>query len=398
MRIGYYVGEWPRTSGGGGIYTYLIQLTTALKEMGHEVYFITHNVTNDSHSNIVNIRAFSSQTNFFTRLLRKLRSKFWFEIEAKNIAKACKWASEHYHLDIIEIEESFGLGGEAASSISTPVVIRLHGPWKLTWSSTGMTTPSRQDIARIKSEEKACRLATALSTPSQYALHAFNPVDLPEKLCRIIPNGINIPVAPWGLRTPHPHHILFVGRFDYLKGADLAIDAFSILANIYEDCELLLVGPDLGIRTDSKILHYEAFIETRKLQRVAHRIHYYKELDREAINHLRLCSGVTIVPSRAETFSYTTLEAMSYGCPIVASDVGGVPELIEQNHSGLLVPANDSQALASKIQYFFDHQGEAERMGRNARILAADRFNVNTFAKNTLAFYKDVVDYYRSLH
>lgn len=396
MKIGYYVCQWPPIH-AGGILTYLSQLTTALTAQGHEIYFITHDPT-DTAKNIVNIKDFSSKPSLFKQFFNKYFTiNPWIELEGSTIAKAFAWAVDQYHLDIIEIEDSFGWAFDVTSAVTVPVVIRLHGPWKNLRPFSKTIPPSKQDAARIKREEKAFRNAMAISSPTEFALKSIGPTNAPKKLCRVFPHGTALPEKSWNANSACPYSILFVGRFDNVKGADLAIDAFALLSNTYKDSELHLVGRDTGLKLGSSTLHFDEFIDLRGLQSIKHRIHYYKELDREAVNRLRLNSKITINPSRAETFCYTVLEAMSFGCPIIALDIDGMPELIEQNKTGILVQSESPSALASKIQFLFDHPQEAEQMGRNARHVIAERFNIKHFIEDATNFYNDVIAYYKGL-
>jgi glycosyltransferase involved in cell wall biosynthesis len=76
------------------------------------------------------------------------------------------------------------------------------------------------------------------------------------------------------------------------------------------------------------------------------------------------------LPSLHEGFSVALLEAMIAGVPVVASNVGGVPEVIQQGGNGLLVPPADPSALASSIRFLLENPAEAERMGAEARARA----------------------------
>lgn len=394
MRVGYYVNEWPPKK-SGGILTYLSHLTDALNKRGHEIYFITHHPTNSSFDNVIPIEEKSSGCRLFQRFARRMSSKFWFEREGKNVASAFARAATQYHLDLIEMEESFGWGAEVTASTSVPVVIRIHGPWKRTRHSQGLE-PSKEDIARIQREEKACKYAKAISGPSRYALDSMEKITVPDSLCRIIPNGMILPAECWNFSPHHQYKILFVGRFDKMKGADLALQAFAKLATPYPQCELHLVGPDLGITVGSDKKKYLEFLQSSGLTSLMHRIHFYGELDPKAIHELRLNSGVTLVASRMETFPYAAIEAMSYGCPLVALRIGGIPELIEHNRTGLLADYADPMAIAEEIKCFFDHPGEAERIGKNARQEVVEKYNIETFAQSTITFYKEVIAYYQS--
>jgi glycosyltransferase involved in cell wall biosynthesis len=81
-------------------------------------------------------------------------------------------------------------------------------------------------------------------------------------------------------------------------------------------------------------------------------------------------ADIFVLPSRSEAFPNAVLEAMATGLPIVASAVGGIPELIDDGHSGLLVPAGDSTALAERVCRLMADEPLAARLGEAARAKA----------------------------
>jgi glycosyltransferase involved in cell wall biosynthesis len=81
------------------------------------------------------------------------------------------------------------------------------------------------------------------------------------------------------------------------------------------------------------------------------------------------------------------LEAMACGTPVVATQCGGYPELIENGVSGFLVPVNDSEALASRIAELLARPELRERIGSNARQLVEERFSVERILPKMVAAY-----------
>ena len=81
---------------------------------------------------------------------------------------------------------------------------------------------------------------------------------------------------------------------------------------------------------------------------------------------LRRTHFVTVVASKYETFSYSVLEAMATGCPIVATAVGGIPELIKHDHNGLLIPSGNVPALVSACSRLLNERNLARRLARQA--------------------------------
>jgi glycosyltransferase involved in cell wall biosynthesis len=94
-----------------------------------------------------------------------------------------------------------------------------------------------------------------------------------------------------------------------------------------------------------------------------------------------------VLPSLSEGFPFVLLEALAMGCPVVASRVNGIPELIEDGKTGLLVPARDLQALALAIQELLNDPVAASRMGAAGRTVVREQFTADRMVANTTAIF-----------
>ena len=101
---------------------------------------------------------------------------------------------------------------------------------------------------------------------------------------------------------------------------------------------------------------------------------------------------VVIVPSLNETFGITIVEAFALKKIVIASDVGGIPELVKHKITGLLFPVKDSATLAKTIEYTYNNKAETKELSNNAYRFAMENFTSATMADNTLLYY----DYIRS--
>lgn len=100
--------------------------------------------------------------------------------------------------------------------------------------------------------------------------------------------------------------------------------------------------------------------------------------------------GVVIPSIWAEAFPYSALEAMSIGKPIVASNVGGLPEQVIQSQTGLLVPKEDPKSLADAIQSLSNDPGKAIAMGLAGQAIQQGTFTVPLFAERIESVYNRV--------
>ncbi len=97
---------------------------------------------------------------------------------------------------------------------------------------------------------------------------------------------------------------------------------------------------------------------------------------------------VFVLASQKEGLGVALLEAACRGLPIVATRVGGIPEIIEDRSTGLLVPPDDPQSLAEGLQFLIEHPEEGKRLGRNARQYVRDHFSVEAMVAQYISLYE----------
>jgi glycosyltransferase involved in cell wall biosynthesis len=100
---------------------------------------------------------------------------------------------------------------------------------------------------------------------------------------------------------------------------------------------------------------------------------------------------VFVLPSLWEALPLGPIEAMMCGIPVVATDVGGVPEIIDHQRTGLLVPAGNADALASALGALMADSGRRTAMGDRGRAVATSRFGLDRMVDQVEAVYEDVL-------
>ena len=156
-----------------------------------------------------------------------------------------------------------------------------------------------------------------------------------------------------------------VGRLELEKGHPTLLEAWPHVLRGCPDAYLMIVGE--GSR-------YDALHEIARSLRIAHRVVFTGR--RDDIPAVTAAFDVAVLPSHREAQGLTILEAMALSRPVVASNVGGIPEMIKDGVTGLLVPPQDPPALAAAIvRLLRDHQ-LADTIGRAGHDLVHDRFCV----------------------
>jgi glycosyltransferase involved in cell wall biosynthesis len=106
-------------------------------------------------------------------------------------------------------------------------------------------------------------------------------------------------------------------------------------------------------------------------------------------------SDIFVLPSLYENFPVCILEAMASQCAVVSTRVGGIPEMIEDGSDGVLIPANDSEALADSLTRLAEDKALRTDMGRRARESVIRRYNWKEAASRTLEYYEEVVAHHK---
>lgn len=161
----------------------------------------------------------------------------------------------------------------------------------------------------------------------------------------VIPHGVDEPDSSAVPLEAHegPIRILFVGKLDPIKGPDLLLDALERLAADQAPVDASFVGGG----------SLEADLRERAHGIAGSRITFYGVRRGQDLKALYTTSDIVVVPSRYETFSLVVLEAMAAGRPIVASRVGGIPEILQERRNAILV-SPDGQALAAGLRTLID--------------------------------------------
>jgi glycosyltransferase involved in cell wall biosynthesis len=148
-----------------------------------------------------------------------------------------------------------------------------------------------------------------------------------------------------------------VGRVTSAKGFQLLIKATPSILREMPNAKVSIVGKDFGYLPELERLTEEIG--------VSHSVSFLGELSDEQLKEFyRVCSLI-VVPSLHEAFGIVALEAMASGTPLVASDMGGLAEIIKDGTNGLLFKSGDSNALADAVISLLKHPEMAEMIGRN---------------------------------
>lgn len=206
----------------------------------------------------------------------------------------------------------------------------------------------------------------------------------PERLA-LIPSGLHPSEIPSDeeIEAPREKHKPFtigmMGRLSSEKNHTLLLQAAEGLKHEHEHFRLLIAGdgPDR--------LAVEEEIKQRKLKKQTLLTGYVdKDMFLKEIDALALCSKIENLP-------YVLMEAMSWARPVVGTNVGGIPEMIEDGRNGYLVELDDVDALADRFKRWIDDPEAARRMGLEGRKKLQQDFHLETTVQRHIDLYQQVI-------
>lgn len=173
-----------------------------------------------------------------------------------------------------------------------------------------------------------------------------------------------------------------VANFLPLKGYEYLIEALTKISRERSNIHCLLVGGG-----DDR---YRAILEDRVRAKDLTQIVTFTGFQREIFAYIT-AMDIFVLPSLLEGFPIVILEALKMGKPVVATAVGGIPEIIENNVTGLLVPPRDPTALAHKILYLLENPKIGRELGQAGQARVLERFSAQRMVTQLQSLYEELL-------
>lgn len=401
MNICLLSQEYPPDTGWGGIGTYTRNLARGLTMMGHRVAVIAralHEEATVDEGGVQIHRVLPRSVPGIAHALSRLQMGLIAE-------RPLGWAFAAYRkfceisrvipLDVVEAPEHNADAFPHTWWKPLPLVVKLHIPMILHMMLNGHDHRRFRWRAFDWLERWTAHRADALSSPC-VAMAEWVAVNwkLGRQRITVIPNPVDHEdFTPPANRGRSRQLILYVGRLERRKGVEILVDAFQRLAHRWPAAQLWLVGdgdaPGVdGLRNSSGAIANTAVHDGTVRKRIVR----LGRLPRETlIRYYREAAVCVVPPPSFDNFPYTCLEAMACGAPVVASRTGGLPEMIVDGVSGLLVPRNDVDALSHGIERLLASPDLAESLGGQARRRVERIYSLNAVAQRTCELYERVL-------
>ena len=180
------------------------------------------------------------------------------------------------------------------------------------------------------------------------------------------------------------NHILFVGRLGRVKGVDYLLSAFKLVLAKNRSLKLVIVG-DGPEKTN--------LIKLAKDLGILNQVNFVGAVDREHLPaYYQNCLAVVIPSVWQEMFGLVALEAMTFSKPVIANNVGGLPELVKDGDNGFLVERFNTQQLADRILLLAGNRQLASELGQNGQQFLRDNFDEQGHLERILGIYNLVIN------
>jgi glycosyltransferase involved in cell wall biosynthesis len=246
-------------------------------------------------------------------------------------------------------------------------------------------------------QKLACRFAHKVITNAEAVRRRLLAEGYPAEKLEVIYNGIASPPADNGRALlqegfaipPDAPVIGVVARLTPVKGVEYLLEAAAKLVPRFPSLRVVLVGGTQH-REDPGPTYKERLEGRARDLGIADRV-VFTGFHPDVPNLIRGMT-VSVLPSLSEGLSNVLLESMALGVPVIATRVGGNPEIVEDGVTGLLVPRRDVTALAAAIGELLGHPERALKMGEMGRKRVSERFSVETMLARTADLYRELAN------
>jgi len=363
MRILFWsLTFWPDI---GGIEVLAAKLLPALRQCGYQFMVVTPQ-TQTASPRDAQYQGIPITRYTFQNSTEAVGIDHVVEMRRKITELKCDFAPDLVHINGVGACDFFH---QITSHVHpAPLLVTLHGEWL-------------QRIDAIVS--RTLRQANWVAGCSAAILDRGRQL-VPEIAARssIIYNGLQVPpLAPQPLCFDPPR-ILCLGRLVSEKGIDLALKAFVAILDRFPQARLI-VGGNGPLRPE---LQHQA-----TGYHIGHAVDFLGWVQPDEVPSLINGSTLVLMPSREDSMPLVALEAGLMGRPVVATNVGGIPEVVIHEQTGILVEPEDSDAIAAGVVFLLSHRETARQMGEAARRRIEEAFSWERHVDAYDALYKRLI-------
>lgn len=387
----------------GGVWNYMQQLGKKLEELGHEVDLLGYGDDNNC-VHIVNEDRKITKDKLLPLLNAKLTEQTYPAMHANALVQYTEIQRYVYELsvaylglekyDVIHTQDVISTACmERIKPERIPLVATLHGcvAHEIRHQLTTIHQSPTSNMAKVYYDE----LERAGATAAEVTIVAnnwlknilTNEFSVPDEQIKVLHYGFDTKSflkklkEKSSIRRPaNKKVIIFTGRLVELKGVHHLIAALGKLKEIRDDwvCWIVGTGDKQGeLRVQSKVLGLDENV-----------LFFGK---REDVPYLLSLADIFVLPSLLENQPLSVIEAQIAELPVIVSDAGGLPEIVEHEVTGLISPAGDEQALCDHLEQLLKNEKYRKKLGSNAKKWGMTYWSIDKAVNHLIELYQSAI-------
>jgi len=378
MHIGFITSEYPcsRYMGNiGGIATFIRNLSIQLISEGHEVSIFIHSQPRTEF--------FVEENIFIHFVARKIMKGFTWITNRMSFNKYVNSIVENNSIDVLEAPEWTGF--TAFMKFDIPLVIRLHG------SDTYFCDLEKRTLKRKNKffEKRALIGADKIIGVSEFVAKKTKKLFQLDIDIDIIYNTIDTNKFTPNHQNIELKSLLYFGTLVRKKGVLEIAKMFSMLVEHDDEVRLVLLGKDnRDVFTGKSTLEMiKEILSEKAIQRMT----YIDAVPYDEVISYIQKAHVVLLPSFAEAFPMSWLEAMAMEKKLITSNIGWAKELMVEGETGCMVNPSDTEVFLIKMICLLENKEASLRMAKQARQRVKNDFDVYEIFQENINLYKNIL-------
>jgi len=390
LNICFVTPEYFPISGGTGAYVFY--LSHSLQQMGHDVHVVARDkLDSEGTVNGIKVHYISGVGNALTRYWKFARSA----------SKKIRELNEESGFDIIHanlpLVPSFAIPKDSAKAI----VCAVHSTWKgeaivTKKDNPKELNPNEKAMLRFNSilrsyEKKLMNRSDALIAVSKYTVNELTDLyGITKEKIHVIYNGVDIQkFKPRPNKTelrhqfdlePNKKIVLFVGRLYHRKGLETLLRSIPPVLKEFSNVTFAISGT--GFKEKEQSLRNLA-----KELNIKNYVKFLGYVPDEKLPELYSASDIFVLPAIYENFPFAILEAQSTALPVISTNVGGIPEFLENGKNGFVIEPGNEQELTQKLLTLLKNAELAKKMGDLGRELIVQNLSWKIITNQVVDLY-----------
>lgn len=396
VKVCFISPEYLPLSGGTGAYVYY--LSNELMKRGDSAYIVTgYDISRD-------VKVNQQHYVFFLKTLRApVVKSFLF---AASASRKLNKISGSFPVDITHVNLPLVPSFAVPSDFGKTLISTVHSTWKGEAEAIKGEPYSRLNLnekfmvsfnwfLRVFEEKMLERSNKIIAVSDFTRRELLQYYKMKADKIRVIHNGVDVDKfkpATDKLKAktelgfnPEDKAILSVGRLYARKGLFTLIESMALVTRKFKNAKFIIAGKGLSNEM-KKLVSYATKLGVKD------NIVFTGYFPDRKLPRLYQAADIFAFSTFYENLPFAVLEAMSTGLPVVTTNVGGIPEMIESGRNGFLVQPFNSKELSARILYLLEHPTDASEVGFLARKTILERFDWRLIVQKVLSVYEEALN------